>query len=203
MVGNGRLLGLAGRVLTVLLVLSSCAGAEGGSAPSASGTAGPAVPVASRSAPAEVIGPVLVDTDGAALRPEHAEVVRSVHRALVAADLDALQALYAGGDWAGQAELLAQETVRRSVLHALRTHPANLGEGYLYPGFTVHGWAGPAERADAARLGIDPAAMPDPATDYPGYQTAFFLDYDPPHTSDGPLRWRGIALLDPASPAGA
>ncbi|MGH4014821.1 MAG: hypothetical protein ACRDSL_13035 [Pseudonocardiaceae bacterium] len=112
--------------------------------------------------------PIVVDTEGAALTAEHAEVVRSVHRALLAGDLDALGARYAGDDWAGQAELLAQPPVRRSVLDALRTHPANLGEGYLYS--------------------------------YRDYQTAFFLDYDPPRTSSGPLRWRGIALLAPALP---
>ena len=84
-----------------------------------------------------------------------------MHRALLARDLDGLGALYAGDDWAGQAELLAQDPVRRGVLDALRRHPDNLGEGYVYS--------------------------------HRDYQTAFFLDYDPPHTSTGPLRWRGIA----------
>lgn len=164
MAGSGRLLGLAGRVLAVLLVLSACA--EGASA--LSGANAPAAPGADR--PALVAGPLVVDTDGVPLAAEHVEVVRSVYRALRAGDLDALRALYAGDDWAGQAELLAQAPVRRDVLDALRTHPANLGEGYLYPGFSA-----------------------DPATGYSGYQTAFFLDYDPPHTSAGPVRWRGIA----------
>ena len=99
MAGSGQLLGLAGRVLAVLLVLSAC---------------------------------VVVDTVGAPMQAEHAEVVRSVHRALQAGDLDALSALYAGDDWAGQAELLAREPVRRSVLDALHTAPDNLGEGYVY-----------------------------------------------------------------------
>lgn len=160
MAGSGQLLGLAGRVLAALLVLSACAGAD----TIAAGTVVNATPVAGRTVPAE--GPVVVDTVGAPLRDEHAEVVRAVHRALQAGDLDALSALYAGDDWAGQAALLAQEPVRRSVLDGLRTHPANLGEGYVYPGLT---------------------------TGYDGYQTAFLLDYDPPRTSDGSLRWRGIA----------
>lgn len=186
MAGSGQLLGLAGRVLAVLLVLSACAGAD-----TLAGSAANAVPVADPVAPAQ--DPVVVDTVGAPLRDEHAEVVRAVHRALLAGDLDALSTLYAGDDWPGQAALLAQEPVRRSVLDGLRTHPANLGEGYVYPGFTANGWAGPVERADGAVLGLDPATLPDPTTGYDGYQTAFFLDYDPPRTSDGPLRWRGIA----------
>jgi len=185
--GSGQLLGLAGRVLAVLLVLSACAGAD----TIATGTEADAVPVAGRTVPAE--GPVVVDTVGAPLRAEHAELVRSVHRALQAGDLDALSALYAGDDWAGQAALLAQEPVRQSVLDGLRTHPANLGEGYVYPGLSVNGWLGPVERADGAVLGLDPATLPDPTTAYDGYQTAFFLDYDPPRTATGPLHWRGIA----------
>jgi len=168
-VRSRQLLGLAGRVVAVLLVLSSCAGAE---------VALPANSVVERSAapanpilPSTVLpGPVLLDTDGAQLQEEHADVVRAVHRALAAGDLDALSELYAGDDWAGQAGLLANEAVRRSVLDALGTPAANLGEGYLYPGFSV-----------------------DPTTGYRGYQTAFFLDYEPPRTADGPLCWRGIA----------
>lgn len=198
MAGRDQLLGLAGRVVAVLLVLTACAGAENaapdGSAPGGQGST--ALPLAGRTAP--VPGPVVVDTVGAPLTPEHAEVVHSVHRALRAGDLAALGALYAGDDWAGQAQLLAQEPVRRSVLAGLATHPANLGEGYVYPGLSVNGWAGPVERADGAVLGLDPATLPDPTTSYPGYQTAFFLDYDPPHSSGGPLRWRGIAQLTPA-----
>lgn len=164
MLGTGQLLGLAGRVLAALLALSSCAGV-GDRTP---GAPAPAVPVAEFSATQGGVpgGPAVVDTQGAPLEEEHAEVVRSVHRVLVAGDLDALSALYAGDDWAGQAALLASPAVRRSVLDVLRAHPANLSEGYLYP-----------------------------AIGYPGYQTAFFLDYDPPSTGDGPLRWRGIALL--------
>lgn len=175
MAESRQLLGLAGRVLAVLLVLSSCAGAD---------TSLPARPLVERAAAPEtpilvdpglvdpvLVDPVLVDTDGAQLHDDHAGVVRAVHHALAAGDLDALSELYAGDDWAGQAELLADGTVRRNVLDALRTQPANLGEGYLYPGFSV-----------------------DPTIGYLGYQTAFFLDYDPPRTEGGPLRWRGIAL---------
>lgn len=153
--GRGQLFGLAGRVLAVLFVLTSCAGADA----IASGSEAHAVPMAGQTAPAK--GPMVVDTAGAPLTEEHAEVVRSVHRALLAGDLDGLGALYAGDDWAGQAELLAQDPVRQHVLDALRRPPDNLGEGYVYS--------------------------------YRHYQTAFFLDYDPPHTSTGPLRWRGIA----------
>lgn len=192
MAGREQLLGLAGRVLVALLVLSACGGVNH----TTSDTGADAVPVAGRLVPAA--DPVVIDTAGAPLKPEHAEVVRSVHRALRAGDLDALSVLYAGDDWTGQSELLAQETVRRSVLAGLSTHPANLGEGYVYPGLSVNGWASPVERADGAVLDIDPATMPDPTTSYPGYQTAFFLDYDPPHSTGGPLRWRGIALLTPA-----
>lgn len=162
MVGTEHLMGFAGRVLAVLFVLSSCAAAEG-ITPT---TPAPAVPVAGLAVVPEVVaeGPNLVDTQGMALAEVHAEVVRSVHRALTAGDLDALSRLYVGDDWAGQAVLLAGPLVRQSVLDALRTSPANLGEGYLYPG-----------------------------TGVPGYQTAFFLDYDPPHAGESPLRWRGIA----------
>lgn len=158
--GRGQLFRLAGRVLAVLFVLTSCAGAD-------AITEAHAVPVAGRTAP--VTGPAVVDTAGAPLTAEHAEVVRSVHRALLAGDLDGLAALYAGDDWAGQVELLAQDLVRQHVLDALRRHPDNLGEGYLYS--------------------------------YRDYQTAFFLDYNPPHTSTGPLRWRGIATPPTAPPA--
>jgi hypothetical protein len=183
---SGQLLGLTGRIMTVLVVLSSCAGI--------SSAAAPALPVADRSAAQEgvVRAPVLVDTEGAALREDHAEVVRAVHRALTAGDLDALRGLYAGDDWVRQAELLARPVVRQSVLDALRTHPANLGEGYLYPGFSAIGWSSPLARSDGALLGWDPAALPDPVTGYPGYRTAFFLDYDPPRSEGGPLRWRGV-----------
>lgn len=160
MAGSGQLLGLAGRVLAVLLVLSACAGAD----TIAAGAEANAVPVTGQMVPTEE--PVVVDTIGAPLQAEHAELVRSVHRALQAGDLDALSALYAGDDWGGQAALLAQEPVRRSVLDGLRTHPANLGEGYVYSSSE--------------------------------YETAFFLDYDPPRISDGPLRWRGIAPRLPA-----
>lgn len=176
MAETGQLIGLASRVLAVLLVLSSsCAEAAGSASGSVSST--PA-PVAELSAVSE--DPIVVDTGRAPLTEEHAEVVRSVHRALVAGDLDGLRALYAGDDWAGQAELLANPAVRRSVLDALRTPPANLGEGYVYPG---------------GYPGLYPGLLPGlPVNDQTGYETAFFLDYDPPSTGDGPLRWRGIAL---------
>ncbi|MFN2496755.1 MAG: hypothetical protein ABR608_12730 [Pseudonocardiaceae bacterium] len=191
MAGSVHLLGLAGRVAAVLLVLSSYVGtelAEPGTAkpgPAESGTAesgtlASAIVIAERGPASEtrapVEGPALVDTEGARLQEEHAEVVRAVHRALTVGDLTALRELYAGDDWGGQVELLAAERVRAGVLDALGANPANLGEGYVYPGFAA-----------------------DSTTPYPGYRTAFFLDYDPPQKAAGPLRWRGIAPPAPAA----
>jgi hypothetical protein len=183
-----QLLGLAGRVAAVLLVCSSCIAANAvepsAAAPGAAASRtltlaerspAPQHPVLAGTAPVSLDGPTLVDTDGARMSDEHAEVVRTVHRALTAGDLGALAELYAGDDWAGQAELLASARVRRGVLDALRTNPANLGEGYVYPGFAAD------------------STMP-----YSGYRTAFFLDYDPPQLTGGPLRWRGIAPPGPA-----
>lgn len=140
-------------------------------------------------------GPTVVDSSGARLEPEYAEVVREVHQALADGDLERLRGLYHGDDWARQADLLSQQRVRDEVLAVLRTHPANLGEGYIYPGFSATGWSGPRDRADAGLLGITPAELPDPTTGYSGYQTAFFLEYNPPHDAGGPLQWRGIAKL--------
>jgi hypothetical protein len=160
----------------MLLVLGSCSLADTTTGdPPAPGIPAPTAPIAGRSV--ALSGPALVDTDGIRLTDEHADVVRAVHRALAAGDLDALGGLYAGDDWATQAALLAQPPVRHSVLDALATPPANLGEGYLYPGFSA-----------------------DPGSGYRGYQTAFFLDYDPPQLAAGPLRWRGIAPPASATP---
>jgi hypothetical protein len=172
--------GLAGRVAAVLLVLGSCVGAnavEPGAAEP--GTLAFAERLPAPPAPAPD-GPSLVDTGGLPLRDDHAEVVRAVHRALTAGDLPALHDLYAGDDWAGQADLLASEQVRRSVLDALAANPANLSEGYVYPGFA----------ADSVVPYVEPYAGP-----YAGYRTAFFLDYE---TAEGPLLWRGIAAPAPA-----
>jgi hypothetical protein len=159
---RGHLLGLAGGALAVLLALSSCVGGA-----AAAGRSTPQVATVADQRPAGVDDPVVVDTAGAPMRPEWAELVRSVHRALLAGDLDALHRLYAGEDWAGQSALLGDAAVRQGVLAALATSPKNLGEGYVYTG--------------------------PPASGFVGYQTAFFLDYDPPRVA-GPLRWRGIAL---------
>ncbi|MQA13447.1 MAG: hypothetical protein GEV09_04515 [Pseudonocardiaceae bacterium] len=142
-----------------------------------------------------VSAPTVVDSSGMPLEPEHADVVRDVYRALAQGDIERLRGLYHGDDWEGQARLLSQQTVRDEVLAVLQTHPANLGEGYVYPGFSVTGWTGMRDRADAARLGIAPAELPDPTSGYPGYQTAFFLHYNPPDDAGGPLQWRGIARL--------
>lgn len=169
MAAGGRLLSLTGGALAVLLALGACAGDAG---PGAGSGAAPGVVPTSPAPPPGVIavadhaatrapGPAVVDTAGAPLRPEHAEVVRQVHRALASGDLHRLRGLYAGDDWAGQAALLADAPVRHSVIGALCAPPDNLGEGYLYSS--------------------------------PAFQTAFFLDYDPPRISSGPLRWRGIA----------
>lgn len=132
--------------------------------------------------------PTLRDNSGVPLAPAHAEVVRAVHAALAVGDLNALRELYTGADWAGQAQLLEQPSVRSDVLTVLRTHPANLGEGYVYPGFSTTGWAGPLDRADATVLGLTPESLPNPVSGYGGYQTAFFLAPE----DGGPLQWRGI-----------
>lgn len=152
-------------VLALLLVsfLTGCA---------AAGTAADAEPAAAPEivdAVSTAQGPTVIDSSGAPLETEHSEVVQAVHRALADGDLERLRSLYHGDDWPGQAALLSQQRVRDEVLTVLRTHPANLGEGYIYPGFS--------------------------ATGYTGYQTAFFLDYNPPHDTGGPLQWRGIATL--------
>lgn len=99
-----------------------------------------------------------------------------------------MRELYTGADWAGQAHLLEQPSVRSDVLTVLRTHPANLGEGYVYPGFSTTGWVGPIDRTDATVLGLTPESLPKPITGYGGYQTAFFLALE----DGGPLQWRRI-----------
>jgi len=179
-----RSLAVTGGVLAVLLAAGCSADRVAGPGPD-SGRADVGV-AAVASAP-----PTVTDNAGAPLTPEHAEVVRSVHTALTAGDLDALRELYVGDDWAGQAALLAQRSVRTEVLTLLRTHPANLGEGYLYPGFSATGWVGPLDRADGAILGLTPESLPNPITGYGGYQTAFFLAPE----DGGPLQWRGIDTL--------
>ncbi len=187
---SGRHRAAARGVLALLLVsvLTGCAGLA------TVRVADPAAP--DTAVPTSIAqGPTVVDSSGAPLEPEYAEVVAAVHRALADNDLEQLRALYYGDDWAGQAELLSQQRVRDQVLRVLRTHPANLGEGYVYPGFSVTGWTGLRDRADAALLGIAPDELPDPTTGYAGYQTAFFLEYNPPHDGGGPLQWRGIARL--------
>lgn len=151
-----RSLAVTGGILA-LLVVSGC---SAGSATHAPGSVASDVAVTAGGA-----DPTLVDTARVPLRAEHAAAVRAVHQGLAAGDLDALRALYAGDDWAGQQELLAQPRVRDEVLTVLRTHPANLGEGYVYPGFSAFG--------------------------YDGYRTAFFLAPQ----DGGPLQWRGIDRL--------
>lgn len=178
-------------VLALLLVsvLSGCA--PTGTTPEVEPAAAPEIvdPISTAR------GPTVVDSSGAPLEPEHSEVVRAVHGALADGDLERLRSLYHGDDWPGQAALLSQQRVRDEVLTVLRTHPANLGEGYIYPGFSTTGWTGLRDRADAALLDLMPDELADPATGYAGYQTAFFLDYNPPHDTGGPLQWRGIATL--------
>jgi len=174
-----RSLAITGGILALLFVSGCSAGSTTTQAPgSASDVAVTAVGA----------GPTLVDTARVPLRAEHAAAVRAVHQGLAAGDLDALRALYAGDDWAGQQELLAQPRVRDEVLTVLRTHPANLGEGYVYPGFSAFGWSGPLDRADGAVLGVTPESLPEPTTGYDGYRTAFFLAPQ----DGGPLQWRGI-----------
>ena len=183
MTGTRRSLAIAGGILALVFV-SGCS--AGGTATQASDSG--AVDVALTSVRD---GPTLLDNASVPLSAEHAGVVRSVHRGLAAGDLDALQELYAGDDWAGQQELLAQPRVRHEVLTVLRTHPANLGEGYVYPGFSALGWSGPLDRADGTVLGVTPESLPEPTTGYHGYRTAFFLAPQ----DGGPLQWYGIDRL--------
>jgi hypothetical protein len=165
---------LAARGVVALLLVSVLAACSqlGAARDAAPGTVVPnlAEPVSAAQ------GPALVDSNGRPLKPEHAEVVRAVHRALAGGDLERLRELYHGDDWQQQARLLSQQRVRDEVLAALRTRPANLGEGYVYPGDSASG-----------------------ADGYSGYQTAFFLDYRPLENAGGALQWRGIAKL----PAGS
>lgn len=177
-------------VLALLLVSvqTGCAGVG------AARDAGPVIP--RTAAPASISqGPTVVDSSGAPLEPKHSDVVTAVYQALADGDVAQLRSLYHGDDWAGQAELLSQQRVRDEVRMVLRTHPANLGEGYIYPGFSTTGWTGLRDRADAALLDVTPEELADPTTGYSGYQTAFFLDYNPPDDAGGPLQWRGIAKL--------
>lgn len=180
------------RLLALLFtVLALTTGAALGP-PSAS--AAPADPIGELQ-PAAADEPTVVDSDGVPLSAEHADVVRAVHAALSAGDLDELEELYAGDDWAAQAALLSCPEVRAEVLRVLRTHPANLGEGYVYPGFSSTGWSSPSDVADGDPLGIGPDTLPEPTTGYAGWQTAFFLDSAPPAVTSGDLQWRGIATL--------
>lgn len=134
------------------------------------------------------LGPVVIDNQGQPLTTADATVVRAVHAALAAGNLELLRSLYAGNDWAGQLALLGQPAVREQVLTLLRTHPANLGEGYVYPAFASFGWGSETDLADGRLLGVDPASLPDPTQGYRGLETAFFLDT----VSSGALQWRGI-----------
>lgn len=190
MARSGRTLAVMGGVVAFLLAAGCSAGPAATSNP---GADAPAAQAAAANA-----GPTVADTTGTAMAPGHAEVVREVHGALVAGDLEALRGLYTGNDWAGQQELLAKPEVRDEVLAVLGTHAANLGEGYVYPGFTVAGWTGPLDRVDAATLDLSPETLPEPTLDYAGYQTAFFLA----EADGGPLQWRGIDRL-PSAPAAA
>ncbi len=186
MAGTRRSLAIAGGILAFLFVSGCSAGSTTTQAP---GSGASDVAVTAGGA-----GPTLVDTASVPLSAEHAAAVRSVHRGLTAGDLDALRELYAGDDWAGQQELLAQPRVRvrDEVLTVLRTHPANLGEGYVYPGFSAFGWSGSLDRAGGAVLGVTPESLPEPTTGYDGYQTAFFLAPQ----DGGPLQWHGIDRLN-------
>jgi hypothetical protein len=184
MAGTGRSLAVTGGILALLFVSGCSAGRTATQTPDSG---------ASEVATTAVTGgPTLVDNASVPLGAEHVGVVRSVHRGLAAGDLGALQELYAGDDWAGQQELLAQPRVRHEVLTVLRTHPANLGEGYVYPGFSALGWSGPLDRADGEVLGVTPESLPEPTSSYDGYRTAFFLAPQ----DGGPLQWYGIDRLN-------
>lgn len=196
---------VAAAAVLVALALPACAAQRpvAGSAAPGGGVQVRAVATAGSTPVAPPIAePTTVDSAGAPLSAEHAAVVRSVHAALAAGDLAALEDLHVGDDWADQAVLLRRAQVRADVLQVLRTHPVNLGEGYLYPGFTVTGWAEPTDLADGRILGLGPDELPDPAAGYAGWQTAFFLDSAPPAVTSGALQWRGIATLEGPDAAG-
>lgn len=183
MASMSRSLVISGGILALLFVSGCSIGATASQVPGSGATD---VTVTTRGA-----GPTLVDTANVPLRAEHAAVVQLVYQGLATGDLDALSEQYTGDDWAGQQELLAQPRVRDEVCTVLRTHPANLGEGYVYPGFSAFGWSGPLDRADGAALGVTPESLPEPTTGYDGYRTAFFLAPQ----DGGPLQWHGIARL--------
>ncbi len=183
MTGACRSFAISGGILALLFISGCAAGATATQAPG-SGTSDVAVTAVGD-------GPILVDNASVPLSAQHAGAVRSVHQGLAAGDLEALHELYAGDDWAEQQELLAQPRVRDEVLTVLRTHPANLGEGYVYPGFSALGWSGPLDRADGDVLGVTPESLPEPTTGYDGYRTAFFLAPQ----DGGPLQWYGIDRL--------
>jgi len=189
MAGTCRSLASTGGILALLLVSGCSAGSTV--------TQGPGSGASDVTVAAVGAGPTLVDNASVPLSAEHAGAVRSVHQGLATGDLEALRELYVGDDWAGQQELLAQPQVRDEVLMVLRTHPANLGEGYVYPGFSALGWSGPIDRADGTVLGVTPESLPEPTTGYDGYQTAFFLAPQ----DGGPLQWRGIDRLADATAA--
>lgn len=119
---TGRVAGIVGAVLVVLL--------GSGCALQSTASAGPerAVPVAVTAD----AGPVVQDSAGVPLTPEHAAVVTAVYNGLRACDLAALRELYTGDEWTAQAALLALPQVRQQVIAAMETAPANLGEGYVY-----------------------------------------------------------------------
>ncbi|MGH4020125.1 MAG: hypothetical protein ACRDT0_13010 [Pseudonocardiaceae bacterium] len=190
-----RSLAVSCGILALLLGSGLPACSAGGDAPD--GTV-PAGQIVDDRLAAATGGATVVDSTGTPFEPEYADVVQSVYRALAVGDLERLRHLYTGDDWAGQAELLAQRPVRAEVLSVLRTHPANLAEGYVYPGFSVTGWTGRLDRVDGARLGLAPDDLPDPTTGYRGYQTAFFLAPQ----DGGPLQWRGIDRLPAVTSAG-
>ncbi len=171
-------------VILALLFISGCF-------VSSTATRTPGFDASDIAVPAVGAGPTLIDNARMPLNATHAGAVRSVYQGLAAGDLDALRALYAGDDWTRQQQLLAQPRVRDEVRAVLRTHPANLGEGYVYPGFSAFGWSGPLDRADGALLGVIPETVPDPTTGYDGYRTAFFLAPQ----AGGPLQWYGIDRL--------
>lgn len=120
----GRTAGFVGVVLAMLLAAGCSLHSPASQAPVSRQAVAVAV--------AAEAGPVTRDSDGSALRAEHAGVVEAVHTALHAGDLAALRELYTGDDWAAQAALLERPEVRGKVHAALHAAPMNLGEGYVY-----------------------------------------------------------------------
>ncbi len=132
------------------------------------------------SASAETAGPVLVDDRGHPV--PYPVVMVAVYQALVTGDTtpfeydDAMKA---------QLPMLQQPSIRAAIARSMTTHP-HCENGCTYPGFAVTGWAGELQRNDGAKLGVDPARVPDPrlGAGLPVYASVFLA---PPSVG-----WKGM-----------